>query len=480
MMRPLCALCKAHPHSHSLLTAFLDTILRLGNAGRRRPSPSFLRYGRWLRCVCLAIFVGPRSAFPQAHWEYGGYLETAGYFYSHRPQPSDTLAKGVARFQVWSRTILSKNISWRATYEFRLDTHRDIDRRKCVDTTDRGLLQPAGSLGEFYVDLKLNRMDLRVGRQEIRWGRADGYSPTDNVIPYDYLDTSAEERIAVPALKADAFFGQTHLEAAWIPVFTPTRLPLLGQRWFPSLPSSASVPVAPGNPPVSVDLIYRNGSINLPALTLRNGQWGLRWNQVVPRAEFSLSYFDGFDDIPFFWAARAGLQPTAEPRPKFVIALNRDFYRVRIAGADFATGIGRFGLRGEVAYYDQTDPNNLDRVLLVVGLDRSWGDWFALVEYAELGVAGDYPYPATFPDLALRSTAMWRVERTLGPSQSVEINGAVGLRDGGVLVQPLYSRALSNRWRLKIGASLIAGSADSYLGQYAMNDSLNLQLRCTF
>ncbi len=480
MMRPFCASGRAHSPCQSLLAAFLAALLHLRRAGGCRPGPSFLRYGRWLQCVSLAIFISPSSAFPQAHWEYGGYLEAAGHFYSHRPNPSDTLAKGVTRFKVWSKAILSKNLSWRATYDLRLETHRDIDRSRWLDTTDRGLLQPAGSLGEFYVDLKLNGTDLRVGRQEIRWGRADGYNPTDNLIPYDYLDTSAGERMAVPALKADTFFGKTHLEAAWIPVFTPTRLPLLGQRWFPPLPSSASLPAVPGSPPASVDLIYRNGIMRLPALTFGNGQWGLRWNQVVPRAEFSLSYFDGFDDIPFFRAVPAELRPAAEPRPELIISLDRDFYRVRIAGADFATAIGPFGLRGEVAYYDQTDPNNQDHVLVVVGLDRSWGDWFALLEYAELGVAGDYRYPATFPDLALRSTAMWRVERTLGLSQSVEINGAVGLRDGGVLVQPLYSRALTNRWRLKVGASLIAGSADSYLGQYAKNDSLNLQLRCTF
>ena len=59
----------------------------------------------------------------------------------------------------------------------------------------------------------------------MRWGRADGFNPTDNLLPYDYLDTFSEERIAVPALKADAYWQDSRFELAWIPV-----LPRRGSR----------------------------------------------------------------------------------------------------------------------------------------------------------------------------------------------------------------------------------------------------------
>ena len=430
-------------------------------------------------CAGAALLLPSDPGVAQIRWEHGGFLEAAGRFYSRRPYPSDTHASGNARFQLWSRAHLGKRLSWRGSYGLRLDTHRDVDRTRWFDAADRGLLQPAGSLRECYFDLKLEHLDLRVGRQEIRWGRADAYNPTDNLIPYDYLDTSAEERLAVPALKADAYFGRAHLEAAWIPVFTPTRLPLLGQRWFPGLPGTAPISTVPGNPPAEVALEYQNGSRLFPPLTFGNGQWGVRWNQAVPRAEFSFSYFDGYDDIAFLRASPSLIREESLI-PRMVISLDRSYYRVRIAGADFATAVGPFGLRGEVAFYDQEDPLNQDHVLAVIGVDRSWGDWLTIVEYAELAVSGEYIYPATFPDLALRSTLMWRIERTLGPSQSVKISGAAGLRDGGVFIRPLYGRALTNNWRLEAGLSVFAGPADSYLGQFAQNDSLSLQLRYTF
>jgi hypothetical protein len=73
-----------------------------------------------------------------------------------------------------------------------------------------------------------------------------------------------------------------------------------------------------------------------------------------------------------------------------------------------------------------------------------------------------------------------RVERNLGPSRSLELQGAVRLRDGDFMLQPLYNIALSNRWRLKLGARFFGGPGSGFLGQYRDNSSLDLQLRYTY
>jgi hypothetical protein len=163
-----------------------------------------------------------------------------------------------------------------------------------------------------------------------------------------------------------------------------------------------------------------------------------------------------------------------------LISLGREYYRVRVAGADFASHLGPFGIRGEAAYFDQTDPANRDHLLFVVGLDRSWGDWFAIVQYAGQRVSGNLAGTALFPDLGLGSAMLYRIERTLGPSRSIEVKGAVRLRDGDFYLQPLYNVALANNWRLKIGATLFGGPRDAYLGQFRDNGHLTMQLRYTF
>lgn len=85
-----------------------------------------------------------------------------------------------------------------------------------------------------------------------------------------------------------------------------------------------------------------------------------------------------------------------------------------------------------------------------------------------------------FPDLGLRSTMVFRIERTLGPSRSFELEGAVRLRDGDVFLRPIYSLTLTNRWRLKMAATIFAGRRSGFLGQYRDSSHLTLQLRWAF
>lgn len=434
-----------------------------------------------LTIIAIVLMLCRQKFAPaQTTWEYGGYAEGAATIYPRRPRPPDTHSAAASHFQLWSRLALGPRLSWRTTMDFRLDTHRDIDRNRWFDLSQRSLQQPAGALSEFYGDLKLGRLDLRLGKQEIRWGRADGFNPTDNLNPYDYLNTFSDQRIAVPAVKADTYLGGARFEVIWLPFYTPTRLPLLGQRWFPRLPGTARIPIIPGAEATEADLYYCNGDRHYPARTFGNSQWAIRWNQLVPRVEFSISYFDGFDDLPFLNPSASLLLPPSGVRSSLLVSLNREYYRVKIAGADLATQFGSFGVRGEMAYFNQTDPITPDHLLFVVGLDRTYGDWFVILQYAGQKMSGRIDNPVVFPDLAFRSTLLCRVERAIGPSRNLEVKLGLRLLDGDFFLQPLYSVALSPRWRLKAGLTVFGGAIDSYLGQFRDNANLNLQLRYSF
>ena len=169
----------------------------------------------------LVVLAACRFASAQNAWEHGGYLDAAFEGYPRTPGPSDTHAIGTGRFQLWTRGGAGSRFSWRGAFDLRLDTHGDVDRRRWFDFGERGLRQPAGAVRELYADLKLGRVDLRLGKQEIRWGRADGFNPTDNLVPYDYLNTFADERIPVAACKADYYVRGARFEAVWLPLFTP-------------------------------------------------------------------------------------------------------------------------------------------------------------------------------------------------------------------------------------------------------------------
>ncbi len=441
-----------------------------------------LAYGSWLltrkrplTILAVVLFLYSHPIFSQSTWEYGGFLEESGLIYARKPNQADAYAEAIGKFRAWGRAPIGTRVSIRGAFELQVDTHRNVDRSRWLDLENRGLRQPAGSVSELYLDVKLGRVDLRAGKQRIRWGRADGFNPTDNIAPYDYLQTFNDERPAVTALRADAYLARADLELVWLPYYTPTRLPLLGQRWFPRLPSTAAIPQLPGTGTVA-DLAYRDLGGPLPARTFGNGQWGVRYNQILSRGEFSFSYFDGFDDLPYF---RSDLAPVPDPQPgppKILVSLSREYHRVRVAGLDFASEIGPVGIRGEAAYFDQTDPLNQDHLLYVVGVDKRWGEWFVIMQYAGQKVNGRVADTLVFPDLGLGSTLIWRVERTIGPARSFELKGALRLAAGDLLLQPLYSVALSNSWRIKLGGTIIAGRHSTYLGQFRDNSNLNLRL----
>jgi hypothetical protein len=50
------------------------------------------------------------------------------------------------------------------------------------------------------------------------------------------------------------------------------------------------------------------------------------------------------------------------------------------------------------------------------------------------------------------------------------------LLDGDLFLQPVYSVALSNGWKVKIGGAAFAGKKGGYLGQFRDNSRLNLDL----
>jgi hypothetical protein len=439
--------------------------------------------------MALVLLAQPSTILAAKPWQFGGFLEAITQVYPSTPNPDDTHALAYGHGQPWVEGGFTEQLSLRASLDVWLDTHNDIDWERWFDLDQRGLQQPAGALRELYIDAKLGKVDLRLGKQEIRWGRADIFNPTDNLTPYDYLNLVSYERLPIPAAKADLYVGDAQFEAVWIPLFTPTRLPLLNQRWFPRLPTSTLAPLGPMGEDVEAAISFRDGASMFPSRTLGNSQWGLRWNQRVPHAEFSLSYFDGFYDIASFRPVATLIQGEA-PRPQILVTLNRVYRRMRVLGGDFASQIGPFAIRGEVAYFNHEDPTQRDRVAFVVGLDRTRGDWFVIVEYTDQistssrqtssPQEAELQSSLVFPDEGLRSTFLSRVQWTINSSQSAEIKVALGVRDGALLLQPLYNVALTDSLRLQVGGAFFSGPRTSYLGQYRDNAFLDLKLRYTF
>ena len=159
--------------------------------------------------------------------------------------------------------------------------------------------------------LHKDQVTLEAGRQFIRWGKADILNPTDRFAPKDFLNVVGTDFLGVNAARLTVESGSNTLDLVWQPWFTPSRTPLLNQRWTALPPDVAAVPI-------------RDLGTRYPG----RSQSGARWNRIARGFEYSFSFFDGFNYLPLF-----------QPRITIVplnVSIERYYPRLRMYGADGA------------------------------------------------------------------------------------------------------------------------------------------------
>src|SRR5207247_8827216 len=118
--------------------------------------------------------------------------------------------------------------------EFGTDTHHQGERDFKLSWQDREARRPSGEVRRLSATYHDGPITFEVGKQFIRWGKTDIVTPTDRLAPRDFLTVVDNEFVAVTAARLSFEKGENTVEAVFSPAFTPSRIPLLNQRWAPS------------------------------------------------------------------------------------------------------------------------------------------------------------------------------------------------------------------------------------------------------
>ena len=253
------------------------------------------------------------------------------------------------------------------------------------------------SIGEAWMDWRAGGLSLRLGRQLLSWGAADGLVLTDVVCPqnltaYAGLDF-AGSRLAVDGIKLGYSFSALAIEALWLPLFTPARLPEDPQNPLRGIFYPSSVDMGGAVLPVSV-------SEAAPPRTIADGECGLRLSAYTPALDFSVMAFYGWNDTPYVKKTII-FSGTASPVPAG-ITLTPGYARTLTAGADASVPVGEFLLRLEAAWtgggrYDRSaeetaaalsagqsdEPPEKHNLKLLAGLDWNPAGWTLSAQYYE-------------------------------------------------------------------------------------------------
>jgi hypothetical protein len=341
--------------------------------------------------------------------------------------------------------------------DFRANSHDQVEDKWRFDWEDRTLRRPRLALRRLTATVTKGPFTLDVGKQFIRWARADVLNPADRFAPKDYLSVVQNEVLPVWGVRPSIQLGSEIIEAVWVGQPTPSRLPLVDQRWAIAPPQAAGLPIVDrGN-----DLPERS-------------QEGIRWRHVGDRLETGVAFFNGINHLPDI----GGQLITVDGAP--AIELTRTYPDIRTYAGDLAIPTSAVTLKGEAAYFTSPSDTSDEYVLYVIELERQFGNWLV-----DGGYAGEHVVESRIPLLynperGLAKSVIAHAMYTGDPSRTFVLEGAVRQDGDGVYVRGEYSHALDSHWRLTVAGVGIAGDDDDFIGQYHRNSSATVGARFSF
>jgi hypothetical protein len=340
-------------------------------------------------------------------------------------------------------------------FDARTDSHRQTARDGVVDADDRSIQRPAFSIRRLSATIHRGKVTAEIGRQLIRWGKTDILNPTDRFAPKDYLSSVVDtDFLGVTAARVTYESGGNTVDLVWQPWFTPSRTPLLDQRWTALPPQAAGVSI------VDAGARYPGGS-----------QVGARWNHVGSGYEYSLCVFDGYQNLPSFDVLLTPLTASVE--------LTRTYPNLRLYGGDAAVPLPWVTVKGEAAYFTSSTPGAEEYALYVIQLERQVKEWSFVGGYAGSVVTRDAASPLQFaPDRGFAKSFVGRAGLTIDANRSLAIETAV--RAEGSFVRFEYSQLFGQHWRATGGIAWIRGDMNDFLGEYRRNSYASLAIRYSF
>ena len=390
-----------------------------------------------------------------------GYVEMQWFGFPQTAPGDSAHLVGEADFHYDLSYKIAPWITFAGGIEAQTDTHNEADRSLRLDWLDRGLQRPAFELQTANLTIHKQHLTAVLGKQFIRWGKADILNPTDRFAPRDYLNVTESELLAVVAARATVEAGATSLDLVWEPVFTPSRMPLLNQRWT----------VLPDNLPGNVE----NAATRYPG----GAQYGARFNYTGSRFEASASYFEGFNTFPLIATSFAAAPPA--------VFVQRVYPKIRMYGADSAIPLPWFTIKTEGAYFQSAPSSFADGLrsdnyfLWVAQLERQIGDWTFVGGYSgqtvtRYGGALDFD-----PTRGLSRAILARAAYTIDARRDVAFETATRQNGAGTWTRAEYSQLLGSHWRATVEVAFIGGSSSmDFLGQYHRNSYSALKLRYSF
>lgn len=297
------------------------------NLKRRLDNESIVWFTKAMGWLLIALVFFSASSVSAQKLRYSGFLQLDKRF--NVSGDSVGIADFYNRFRLELAAPMNDRLFAFASVDFRFYDLPRVGTLSQLEDLSRDYPTEL-SIWEAYVDVYgflSKNFDLRIGKQRLAWGTADKLNPTDNLNPDDFSDlVNFAEKIPTWALTGNYYLGDITLTGVWLPSLTPVLLPRHGADLF--LGSQAS---------------EFQDTLALPAQRLDKSMFAFKISGNLGKWDYSVSYFNGYDDIPILTGVKIKSPTNAK--------LYLNFPKMQVVGADFATELSGVGLWGEGALF---------------------------------------------------------------------------------------------------------------------------------
>jgi hypothetical protein len=317
-------------------------------------------------------------------------------------------------------------------------------------------------------------VEFTLGKQVFAWGTADAVNPTDSINPYDYLDVLDRYKIGVWSAAFTQTYGPLSHTLVIVPVFTPSRDPLLRSRWAPRTP--------PG-------LLAVVDDRELPDDGLNTVQFATRLKATIRGWDASISYYNGFDNTPVLRRSSVAIAPFLVI-PRFTPV----YTKLQAYGFDVSTTFGKLEVHGEGAFRLVESRGRDDRFQWVAGINYSFDElpvkWLERIElvaeYARetrLHTRRNSPFERSegFFSSAFRNAMAARARFKFNEETQFVASGTMNLEsEPNGYVQLKVSHKITDALHVEGALDLLAGPRASFWGRWRDNDRFVLMVKFFF
>ena len=445
-------------------------------------------------------------AFQYGNWELGGYI---------RNETSLKVGDGTVE-PIWCENIFQLEITRHVTDNIDLFLMTRAYYDAVYDMKDGGFLKKhrvrkelrdkyghhrkdtqADAIREAYIDIFLEKWDIRIGKQQIVWGKTEAFKMLDIINPTDFRkfvqDAFEDSRITLWSAKINFSPGLNNLlELVIVPDVEPNVVPPYGHPF--------ALRVNRATDPSTV--IFKEEH---KAWRFKNIEWGLRWGQNFGDFDYTLNYFYHWNDNPY--VKFKGLDFSKGVRP----VLFMDYKRVHSIGGSFSKnftnffGLKHVVLRGETVLRLEdvgtrlTDtgsaPIRTDNFNYALALDHTfyrpyslWPTGLSVTLQFFQSIILDYEHdyisgvlstlvdPVEVDEVENMFTVSFMANYLPGEVLKTWLLISYG-DDGEWWINPKITYELTEKTSLVLGAHIYSGPADGFISQMSKNDNIFLQIK---